>query len=191
MTWIEHPFLMSIKPLLLITAVLLATPLRANQCPDNLNFNVRTLNNDKVINLCEEFRDKVLLVVNTASKCGYTGQYEALESLYEKHRDDGLVVLGFPSNDFGGQEPGNEQQIQEFCINTYAIKFPMFQKTRVKKRHADPLYRQLGDQAGYPQWNFHKYLIDRKGNLVESFKSPISPDSKQVISSIQRLLADE
>lgn len=182
---------MVIKSLLLVTATAFLNPLHAEQCPDNLNFNVRTLNNDEVVNLCDHYLGKVLLVVNTASKCGYTGQYEALETLYEKHRDDGLVVLGFPSNDFGGQEPGNEKQIQEFCINTYAIKFPMFQKTKVKKWHADPLYRQLGDQAGYPQWNFHKYLIDRKGNLVESFKSPITPDSNQVVSTIERLLANE
>lgn len=175
---------------LLLAALALSAiaPVQARNCPATLDVNVRALNDDRQVNLCDEYLGKVVLVVNTASKCGYTGQYEELEALYAKHRDDGLVVLGFPSNDFGGQEPGNEQQIQQFCVNTYAVKFPMFQKTQVKKHHADPLYRQLGDQAGYPRWNFHKYLLDRKGNLVDSFNSPVSPTSKQVVSLVKRLL---
>lgn len=160
----------------------------ASQCPENLDFQVRTLNNNSEVNLCDEYSGKVVMIVNTASKCGYTGQYEGLEALYKKYSEDGLVVLGFPSNDFGGQEPGTEKQIQEFCINTYAIKFPMFQKTRVKEHHADPLYRKLGDQAGYPAWNFHKYLIDRKGNLVESYKSQVEPTSEKVIARLEALL---
>jgi glutathione peroxidase len=157
-------------------------------CSENLNFDVRTLNTDSALNLCEAYQGKVILIVNTASKCGYTGQYEALESLYEKHKQDGLVVLGFPSNDFGGQEPGTEQQIADFCVNTYAIKFPMFQKTSVKKANADPLYKKLGEQAGYPRWNFHKYLLDRDGKLVDSFTSPVTPDSPQIVGRIEQLL---
>jgi glutathione peroxidase len=160
----------------------------AKQCSENLDFQVRTLNGDRVVNLCNEYDGKVVMVVNTASKCGFTGQYEGLEKLYKDHKEDGLVILGFPSNDFGGQEPGTEKQIQEFCINTYAVKFPMFQKTRVKQHHADPLYKKLGDQAGYPAWNFHKYLIDRKGNVVESFNSRVEPTSEKMMTRLQALL---
>lgn len=160
----------------------------ASQCPENLDFNVRTLNDNSSVNLCDAYSGKVVMVVNTASKCGYTGQYEGLEALYKKHKQDGLVILGFPSNDFGGQEPGTEKQIQEFCINTYAIQFPMFQKTRVKQHHADPLFKKLGEQAGYPRWNFHKYIIDRKGKLVESYPSPVDPTSPKLIARVQELL---
>ncbi len=172
----------------LVLAGTLATQVEARVCPTNLDFDVRALNDNRMVNLCDDYLGKVLSVVNTASKCGYTGQYAELEALYEKHRKDGLGVVGFPSNDFGGQEPGSEKQIQEFCVNTYAVRFPMFQKTRVKKQHADPLYRQLGEAAGYPGWNFHKYLIDRQGNLVDSFKSPVSPSSPQLVSVVERLL---
>jgi glutathione peroxidase len=163
----------------------------ARQCSEFLDFNVRTLNEDTQVNLCKAYQGKVILVVNTASKCAYTDQYEQLEALYEKHNGDGLVVLGFPSNDFGGQEPGSEQQIQNFCINTYAVKFPMFHKTRVKAANADPLFKKLGDAAGYPQWNFHKYLLDREGNLVQSFRSSQSPESPAIQSAIQGLLYNE
>ncbi|MDJ0882066.1 MAG: glutathione peroxidase [Gammaproteobacteria bacterium] len=179
-----------LKYLMLFTLIAVPQTLLAKQCPKNLDFQVRTLNGSEMIHLCDAYQDKVVLIVNTASKCGYTGQYEGLEALYAKHKDDGLVVLGFPSNDFGGQEPGTEQEIASFCINTYAVKFPMFQKTNVKKHHADPLYRQLGDQAGYPRWNFHKYLLDREGNLVESYRSGIAPESEKLVSRVEALLAE-
>lgn len=175
---------------LLLALVAAPAAVNARVCPELLDVSVRSLNENRVVNLCDEYLGKVLLVVNTASKCGYTGQYAELEKIYAKLKDEGLVVLGFPSNDFGGQEPGNEKQIQEFCINTYAVKFPMFQKTRVKRHHADPLYQRLGAQAGFPGWNFHKYLIDRNGNLVDSFPSPVSPVSDQILTSIQRLLRE-
>ena len=121
-------------------------------CPDTLDFSARQLATDEVVNLCEAYRGKVVLIVNTASKCAYTDQYEGLEALYDQYRDRGLVVLGFPSNDFGGQEPGTEQEIKRFCRLTYSVKFPMFEKTHVRKDRADPLYRLLGEQAGeFPQ----------------------------------------
>lgn len=177
------------RSIVVITACLgLGQPAIASQCSENLDFQVRTLNDNSMVRLCEAYSGKVVMVVNTASKCGFTGQYEGLESLYEKHKEDGLVILGFPSNDFGGQEPGTEKQIQEFCINTYAVKFPMFQKTNVKQHHADPLYKKLGDQAGYPAWNFHKYLIDRNGKLVESYKSQVAPTSAKMMARVQALL---
>jgi len=158
-------------------------------CPPALDFTVRALNGGQAVNLCEAYRGKVVLIVNTASKCGYTYQYEGLESLYDRYRDQGLVVLGFPSNDFANQEPGNEAQIQEFCRLTYGVRFPMFAKTRVAREHADPLYRLLGETAGeYPRWNFHKYLIGRDGQLAGSFGSAVEPLGGELRARIESLL---
>ena len=131
----------------------------------------------------------MVLIVNTASYCGFTPQYKSLESLYEKYKHRGFVVLGFPSNDFGQQEPGDEKQIKDFCERTYHVKFPMFEKTRVAKGTDDPMYQTLARIAGeYPQWNFHKYLLDRNGKLVASFASRIDPTTDQVIQAIESLL---
>lgn len=167
-----------------------AMPTLADQnCTDELNFVKKTLQGDREVNLCEEYRGKVLLVVNTASKCGFTPQYEGLEALYRKYKDRGLVVLGFPSNDFGAQEPGTAKQIQEFCKNTYGVEFPMFEKTSVTERNADPMYRVLGSKAGeYPQWNFHKYLIGRDGKLVASFPSREEPTSERIVKKLESVL---
>lgn len=175
----------------IITLTALALPALSADTgtPVNLDLEVRSLNDDRVIRLSKEYRGKVILVVNTASKCAFTGQYEGLEALYDKHRDDGLVVLGFPSNDFANQEPGSEQQIQEFCRSTYGIRFPMFEKSRVARKHADPLFRELGEAAGeYPRWNFHKYLINREGRLVGSYGSFSSPKSGKMVEKIESLL---
>ncbi|MGV6858435.1 MAG: glutathione peroxidase [bacterium] len=154
----------------------------------DLDIDVRTLNGEKVINLKDEYTGKVILVVNTASKCGYTGQYEGLEEMYATYKDEGLVVLGFPSNDFY-QEQGSEKEIQDFCRLTYGVKFPMFKKTSVRKPSADVLYQRLGDAAGeYPKWNFHKYLIDREGHLVGSYRSSVKAETGQLFKTIQSLL---
>lgn len=158
-------------------------------CPETLNFTVRALGSDRLINLCETYKGKVILVVNTASKCGNTPQYEGLEALYREYKDRGFVVLGFPSNDFGGQEPGTEQQIKQFCRLTYSVEFPMFEKTRAAQAHADPIYQTLGRLAGeFPEWNFHKYLIDRSGRLVASFPSKLKPRSEALVKQINSLL---
>ena len=158
-------------------------------CPATLDFQVRPLGEEQPLRLCDAYRGKVVLVVNTASKCAYTPQYDGLETLYERFRERGLVVLGFPSNDFANQEPGNEAQIKEFCRLTYGVRFPMFAKTRVTERSADPLYRALGGLAGeYPRWNFHKYLLDREGNLVGSFSSRVAPDDRALVQQIESLL---
>lgn len=157
-------------------------------CHQNLDFNVKTLNHSKEVNLCEEYQGNVIVIVNTASKCAFTGQYEGLEEINAKYQSQGVVVLGFPSNDFGNQEPGTEKEIQDFCRLSYGVEFPMFAKTRVTKRSASPLFKQLGEQKGYPKWNFYKYLLDREGNLVESYSSITSPKSKQFISKLESLL---
>jgi glutathione peroxidase len=128
------------------------------------------------------------LVVNTASYCGFTQQYAGLEALYARYKDSGLVVLGFPSNDFGNQEPGTSAQIAEFCSNTFGVKFPMFAKTRVVGPQSNPLFSELSRLSDAPSWNFHKYLIDRKGRLVRSYASAVSPSSRTLVSDIERAL---
>lgn len=169
--------------------LLLALPSQA-ACPPLLDQKVRTLASDETVHLCERYAGKVLLVVNTASKCGFTDQYEGLEKLYEKNRGRGLVVLGFPSNDFLNQEPGTEKQIQEFCRLTYGVEFPMFEKTRVTSPDAHPFYESLARETGKrPRWNFHKYLISRDGMVVGSYGSTVSPTDRALVSAIEAELA--
>jgi glutathione peroxidase len=160
----------------------------ATTCPSTLDVAVRTLGGKETVRVCDEYAGKVILVVNTASYCGFTPQYDGLEKLYREYRDRGLVVLGFPSNDFE-QEPGNEQQIADFCRLTYGVEFPMFEKVRVVGENAHPLYRSLGKAAGqFPRWNFHKYLVGRDGSVVGSYSSTVTPDSTQLVRAIERLL---
>src|SRR5687768_9575972 len=157
----------------------------AAACPALLDRKMDTIH-EKPQSLCE-YAGKVLLVVNTASQCGYTPQYEGLEALYRKYRDRGLVVLGFPSNDFGGQEPGGNKDIAAFCVNQYAIDFPMFAKTELKK---NPLYTDLVQAPGAaPRWNFHKYLVDRSGTQVASFDTRIEPNDPRLIAALEKLLS--
>jgi glutathione peroxidase len=141
-----------------------------------------------------EYRSKVLLVVNVASKCGFTYQYEGLEALYRKYQDRGLVILGFPSNDFLGQEPGTAAEIKQFCTLTYNVSFPMFEKIRVRGRSTHPLYRYLTDKktdpefAGAVSWNFNKFLIDRNGRIVARFASKDEPLSDTVTAAVEAAL---
>lgn len=147
------------------------------------------LQDEKPQALCQ-YAGKVLLVVNTASFCGFTPQYEGLEALHAKYAARGLVVLGFPTNDFGQQEPGNAQQIADFCFNTYGVRFPMFSKTTVKGASANPLFVSLGQATGKsPGWNFHKYLVDRQGRAVGSFDSNVAPTSAELVARIEKALA--
>ncbi len=141
------------------------------------------------INLNQTYGGKVLLIVNTASKCGFTPQYEGLEALQQTLSPRGFAVLGFPSNDFKGQEPGTEAQIQEFCTLTYGVKFPMFEKVHVVGEEATPLYRDLTRATGVaPAWNFHKYLISRDGRVVAQFPSKVRPDDPELRAAIEREL---
>ena len=141
--------------------------------------------------LCQ-YAGKVTLVVNTASYCGFTTQYQGLEALYAKYQAKGLVVLGFPSNDFGKQEPGSSKEIADFCYNTYGVKFPMFSKSSVKGPQANSLYAALIKATGKsPEWNFHKYLIDRRGNVLKSYPSEVTPDDKTLVADIDKALAQK
>lgn len=178
-----------ITPLALLALMWLTGQAAQAACSGLLNHTVSTLVDNKPVKLCEAYSGKVVLIVNTASKCAYTDQYEGLEALYAKHKSDGLVVLGFPSNDFANQEPGSEKQIRNFCRMTYGVQFPMFSKTRVSSYNPDPLYASLAGAAGeYPRWNFHKYLIDRQGQLVGSFASHVTPADRQLLQIIQHSL---
>ena len=138
--------------------------------------------------LCQ-YAGQVVLVVNTASQCGFTPQYEGLEALYRKYRSKGLVVLGFPSNDFGAQEPGSNKEIAEFCVNQFSIEFPMFEKTSVRGAGVNPLYADLARATGKaPEWNFHKYLVGRDGKTVASFESAVEPNDPRLVGAIEKLL---
>lgn len=167
------------------------TPLFAApaDCPATLDHTKRVLAGQQEVNLCERYLGKVVLVVNTASRCAYTPQYDDLEKLYAEYRDQGLVVLGFPSNDFGAQEPGSEKQIRNFCRLTYNVAFPMFEKTHARQDLADPLYQTLGGLAGeFPSWNFHKYLLGRDGRLIGSYASHIKPGDASLRRAIEQAL---
>jgi len=173
----------------LLAALVVASPaLAADSCPVLLNHSFPSLQDQKPQSLCQ-WQGKVLLVVNTASYCGFTSQYDGLEKLYARLRDRGLVVVGFPSNDFGDQEPGSNKEIAEFCRLTYGVQFPMFAKATVVGKNASPLYAQLAKASGdAPQWNFHKYLIDRSGTRVLSFGSRVKPDDRELVARIDEFL---
>ena len=160
----------------------------AKFCPELLKGTYPKLQDDSPQSLCQ-YAGKVVLVVNTASYCGFTRQYDGLERLYDRYKSQGLVILGFPSNDFGQQEPDSNKKIADFCRNTYGIKFPMFAKSSVRGSDANPLFKQLAKQTGEaPSWNFHKYLISRDGRQVMSFGSQIAPESKSMTEAIEQML---
>jgi glutathione peroxidase len=159
-----------------------------------LDFKMRDIDGKDV--KLNKYKGKVVMIVNTASKCGYTPQYESLQATYEKYRDKGFVALGFPANNFGGQEPGTEAEIKEFCTSKYKVTFPMFAKISVKGEDQDPLYKFLTSpqtSAGFEgdiKWNFTKFLVDKKGKVVARFESKVKPDAPEVIAAIEKYLAD-
>lgn len=179
----------------LVLAALLGVSTQASaagtpDCSALLDHNFPVLDTGKPRSLCE-FSGKVVLVVNTASECGYTPQYEGLEALHKRYQARGLVIVGFPSNDFGAQESGSNKQIAEFCKLNYGVSFPMFEKTTVAGARANPLYLDLAQRAGgAPRWNFHKYLIDRSGTRVIGVESKIAPSHITFVREIERLLAE-
>ena len=171
----------------LVNAATLTPP----SCSPLLSQTFPRLQDEAPQSLCQ-YQGKVILVVNTASFCGFTSQYEGLEKLYARYKDRGLVVLGFPSNDFGQQEPGSNKEIADFCKNTYDVKFPMFAKSSVSGSNPNPLFKMLIAKTGTtPKWNFYKYLIDRNGNVVDSFGSMTKPTSSGLIDEIEKLLGEK
>jgi glutathione peroxidase len=168
------------------------TDAAAAECPALLARQFPRLQDEKPQDLCQ-YAGKVLVVVNTASFCGFTPQYKSLEALHARYAERGLVVLGFPSNDFGQQEPGSGKEIAEFCENTFGVKFPMFAKSRVVASAgagANPLFADLARRSGqWPRWNFHKYLVARDGTAVTSFASEVDPLDKAFLGQVEKLLA--
>lgn len=163
------------------------------QAGTSYDFSFKTLSGQEPLAL-SQYKGKVLLIVNTASQCGFTKQYADLEKLYQTYKDRGLVIIGVPSNDFGGQEPGNNQEIAKFCQVNFGVTFPMTAKEIVSGDKAHPFYLWAKKSLGFgtaPKWNFHKYLIDRNGKLVDYFNSTTSPDAPRVHEAIEKLLAAE
>jgi len=174
-----------------IGALALAFAVAQSSLAGVLDHEYRRLAGEEKVNLAQTYGGQVLLVVNTASKCGFTPQYEGLEAMQQKYAAQGFAVLGFPSNDFMGQEPGTEADIQEFCTLTYGVKFPMFEKVVVRGAEASPIYRDLAAATGeQPGWNFHKYLIDRSGKVVASFGSRVKPDAPELVAAIEKAIAE-
>ncbi len=175
--------------LLCLAALALGAPaVQAAGCPTLLDRTVPRLQDEKPQNLCQ-YAGKVVVIVNTASYCGFTSQYKGLEALHARYQPRGLVVLGFPSNDFGSQEPGSNQDIAAFCENTFGVKFPMFAKSTVKGSASSPLYAELAKRTGKtPGWNFHKYIVSRDGQTVLSFPSNVDPQDQRLVSELEKLL---
>jgi glutathione peroxidase len=160
----------------------------AAACPAAIDHTFLRLQDEKPQALCQ-YAGKVLLVVNTASYCGYTPQYKGLEALYDKYRARGLVVLGFPSNDFE-QEKGSNKEIAEFCENTYGVRFPMFAASHVKGAQANALFRQLAQATGQaPEWNFYKYLVSRDGRILAAYPSKVTPEDPKLLAEIEKQLS--
>jgi glutathione peroxidase len=157
--------------------------------PINISsFKVRTMDGQE--KSLSDFKGKVLIIVNVASKCGYTPQYDGLEKIYEKYKDKGFEILAFPCNDFGGQEPGTNEEIQSFCKTNYNVSFTLFDKIKVLGNDKSPLYSNLinYDPAGDISWNFEKFLIDKDGNVVGRYKSKVKPESEELTTAIEKLL---
>jgi len=174
----------------LTVALVVSSPAAAADCPSMLNYKFKSLQG-KPQDLCQ-YRGKVVLVVNTASFCGYTEQYKGLQAIYDKYRERGLVVIGFPANDFGRQEPGSNAEVADFCERTYKVKFPMMEKTSVVAPQANPLHEALFKATGErPKWNFHKYLVSANGAKVQSFDSKVAPESEQLVRQIEIALNEK
>jgi glutathione peroxidase len=156
------------------------------------SFTMKTIDgNDKKLS---DYKGKVLMIVNVASKCGHTPQYKGLEALYEKYKDQGFMILGFPANNFFSQEPGTNEEIKTFCSLNYGVTFDMFSKISVKGDDQHPLYHYLTEESPVPgavKWNFQKYLVDRKGNVVDKFSPGTEPTEKEVIAEIEKLVSEK
>jgi glutathione peroxidase len=174
---------------LALTTSLLALPAVANQCGEILGHSMQQLNTRESVDLCDSYKGKTVLVVNTASKCGFTPQFDALEALYQKYQDKGLVVLGFPSDSFK-QEYDDAEKTAEVCYLTYGVKFPMFASSKVKGDDANPVFKALIAKTGEtPSWNFNKYLVSSDEQTVKHFGSRTTPDDKAFIAELEKMLS--
>ncbi|MDN3653639.1 glutathione peroxidase [Thalassotalea ponticola] len=156
-------------------------------CPAFLDHRVQRLNSSKTVDICQQFAGKTFLIVNTASNCGFTPQFKGLEALYQQYKDRGLVILGFPSDDFF-QEEDDEKDTAKVCYVNYGVTFPMFSTVSVRGDDAHPIFSYLAEQTAAPYWNFYKYLVSADGNTVERFNSKMAPDAKELTSAIEKQL---
>jgi glutathione peroxidase len=159
-------------------------------CPDFLNTEMRKLASKEVINFCEIYPNTPLLIVNTASNCGYTHQLAGLEQVHQRYQSDGLVVIGFSSDDFF-QEEDNEEDAAEVCFDKYEVTFPVMATSSVRGENANPVFKALGDAKGYPRWNFSKYIVNAEGEVVAKFHSDITPNSPKLRATLASVLKEE
>jgi glutathione peroxidase len=177
------------KKMLIASLLIASFATQANECPDVLKHMKRKLNSQEVVNMCESYAGKAVLFVNTASKCGFTPQFEGLEALYDNYKDDGLVVVGFPSNDFA-QEYSDESKTAEVCELTYGVNFPMFEPIKVRGNDADPLYVKLAEETGkQPKWNFNKYLMNKDGTSITHYGSRVKPEDEEFLQDVAAALS--
>ena len=182
---------MNMKTLAIVAGLLMTSGIASADCPDLLKHMKRKLNSQEVVNMCEAYEGKAVLFVNTASKCGFTPQFEGLEALHDTFKDEGLVVVGFPSNDFK-QEFSDESKTAELCELTYGVSFPMFETTPVRGDDADPLFAQLAQRTGkQPKWNFNKYLMSKDGKTVTHYGSRVKPQDEDFLNDIAQALGNE
>ncbi|MFQ6370165.1 glutathione peroxidase [Shewanella sp. YIC-542] len=172
-----------------MAAIIMSLPGMAAQCPDYLNLSVRKLHSQETVDLCALTDGKPVLLVNTASHCGFTPQFKGLEALHQQYLDKGLVVIGFPSNDFF-QEEKQEKDTADICYINYGVTFTMLATSAVRGNDANPVFAYLNDKAGAPKWNFFKYLVSADGKTVQRFGSRVTPQSKALTDAIDALLAD-
>lgn len=173
--------------LLFVSLLGLSPSLEAGQCPEYLNQDIQKLHSQKTLNICRTYAGKPLLIVNTASYCGFTPQFSGLEKLYKQYKDKGLVVLGFASNDFD-QEAKDDKEIAKVCFVNYGVTFDMFAPIKVTGESAHTLFKALASQAKEPAWNFNKYLLDADGKVVKYFDSQVTPDSPAMKQAIEQIL---
>ncbi|MDI5836171.1 glutathione peroxidase [Shewanella xiamenensis] len=173
-------------PLFILTS-LMSTSALAATCPSYLDVEVRKLHSEQSVNLCELTQGKPVLLVNTASNCGYTPQFKALEALHQQYKDKGLVVIGFPSDDFF-QEENDEKDTAKVCYINYGVTFTMLATSPVRGSDANSVFKYLGDKAGSPKWNFYKYVVSGDGNTVQQFNSKVNPDSAELKQAIESVL---
>ncbi len=181
---------MKLRSLVALLALAMpVAPALASECPVVLQHELPKLRSKDSVDLCQTFQGKALVVVNTASHCGFTPQFKGLEALYQRYKDDGLEVLGVPSDDFF-QESDDEAETAEVCYVNYGVTFTMTQTQAVRGRDATPLFRELAEQAGQaPRWNFYKYVVDRQGRVVAHFSSKVKPDDPRLIAAVEKALA--
>ena len=179
--------MIKINYLIFVSFIFFTGKVMAN-CTELLDKNVNDINGNPT-NLCE-YKDKVILAVNTASRCGYTPQYKELQKLYESFKDKGFIIVAFPSNDFGGQEPGSNSEIKTLCEKNYGVKFPIMEKSSVTSNSANPFFKELTKITGEaPRWNFHKYLISKNAQEVVSYRSGVSPKNDNFLSKLEEFLS--